>query len=72
MTAASSGSPQTARPSSAPPNRRRILTKPRTQRHLMDEPKNPLRNPTFFIIVATIAVALLATVSFLTIGAIFQ
>lgn len=38
----------------------------------MDEPKNPLRNLTFFIIVATIAVALLAIASFLTIGAIFQ
>lgn len=38
----------------------------------MDKPKNPLRNLTFFITAATIAVALLATASFLTIGAIFR
>jgi len=38
----------------------------------MNKPKNPLRNLTFFITAATIAVALLAIASFLAIGAIFQ
>ncbi len=38
----------------------------------MDKPKNPFRNLTFFITAATIAVVLVATASFLTIGAIFQ
>ncbi len=38
----------------------------------MDEPKNPLRNFTFFITAATIAVALLATASLLTVGAMLR
>ena len=38
----------------------------------MDKPKSPFRNLTFFITAATIAVALLATASFLSIGAIFR
>ncbi len=38
----------------------------------MDQPKTPFRNLTFFITAATIAVVLLATASFLAIGAIFR
>ncbi|CAH0198991.1 hypothetical protein FM104_13340 [Microbacterium esteraromaticum] len=37
----------------------------------MKAPKNPFRNLVLFVIVATVAVALLAAASFLAIGAIF-